>query len=206
MTGSRRSIAVAASTCWPPGVHAEARASWLEKLPRGNPLAVRTAATNNSTIPGASGASTVALLQESRKHLISARLREVPGLGPLRVARLIAWIQTPHRFRTRPPFWSYSGWDWWSSTAASIAWIRAGRPPRQPVKIRGLNRNHQPRLKRFSNPPRSPRSVSLVLLRSIRPAGATGRDPALLRLSVARKLAALVLSLWKKGGAIEPKM
>jgi hypothetical protein len=35
---------------------------------------------------------------------------------------------------------------------------------------------------------------------------AQGRDPALLRLSVARKLAALVLSLWKKGGRyrVEP--
>ena len=71
----------------------------------------------------------------------------------------------------------------------------------QPVKIRGLNRNHQPRLKEIF------KSAALSAIRQPGPFKeyydvrvSQGRDPALLRLSVARKLAALVLSLWKKGG------
>src|ERR1700730_16484720 len=39
------------------------------------------------------------LLAESRKHAITARLRQIPYLGPIRSALAVALIQTPHRFR-----------------------------------------------------------------------------------------------------------
>jgi hypothetical protein len=40
------------------------------------------------------------LLAESRKHPITAKLRQIPSLGPIRSALAVALIQTPHRFRT----------------------------------------------------------------------------------------------------------
>jgi hypothetical protein len=40
------------------------------------------------------------LLAESRKHTITAKLRQIPSLGPIRSALAVALIQTPHRFRT----------------------------------------------------------------------------------------------------------
>jgi len=46
---------------------------------------------------------------ESRKHPASALLRQIPWLGPIRVALLIAFVQTPHRFRTKRQLWAYSG-------------------------------------------------------------------------------------------------
>ena len=71
----------------------------------------------------------------------------------------------------------------------------------RPAKIRGLNRNPQPRLKEI---------FQSAALSAIRQPGlfkdyddarlAQGRDPARLRLTVARKLAARVLNLGKKGG------
>ena len=108
------------------------------------------------------------LLKESRKQQVSTRLREIPGFGPLRVARLIAWIQTPHRFRTRRQFWSYVGLGLvtFDSGEYQLVQGRIGRRAR-PAKIRGLNRNHQPRLKEIFNPPRSRRFASPAFLRTI---------------------------------------
>src|SRR6059036_4120227 len=39
------------------------------------------------------------LLAESRKHAITAKLRQIPYLGPIRSALAVALIQTPHRDR-----------------------------------------------------------------------------------------------------------
>ncbi len=49
------------------------------------------------------------LLAESRKHSATKLLRQVPCIGPIRAALLIALIQTPCRFRTRRQLWAYSG-------------------------------------------------------------------------------------------------
>src|SRR6202007_134416 len=49
------------------------------------------------------------LLAESRKHAITARLRQIPSLGPIRSALAVALIQTPHRFRSKRQLWTYSG-------------------------------------------------------------------------------------------------
>lgn len=49
------------------------------------------------------------LLAESRKQSAMKRLRQIPSIGPLRAAVLIALIQTPHRFRTKRQLWAYSG-------------------------------------------------------------------------------------------------
>jgi len=47
------------------------------------------------------------LLAKSRKHPARKLLEQIPRLGPIRVALLIALIQTPHRFRTKRQLWSY---------------------------------------------------------------------------------------------------
>ena len=49
------------------------------------------------------------LLAESRKHQATKLLRQIPSIGPIRAALLIALIQTPHRFRTKRQLWAYSG-------------------------------------------------------------------------------------------------
>ena len=36
-------------------------------------------------------------------------LRQIPCIGPIRAARLIALMQTPHRFRSKRQLWTYSG-------------------------------------------------------------------------------------------------
>ena len=44
------------------------------------------------------------LIREFRKHSIARVLETTPGLGPIRVARLLPIVVTPHRFRTRQQF------------------------------------------------------------------------------------------------------
>jgi transposase len=41
------------------------------------------------------------LIAESRKYAARQLLEQIPGIGPVRAALLIAIIQTPHRFRTK---------------------------------------------------------------------------------------------------------
>ena len=39
------------------------------------------------------------LLRESHKHPAVKLLRQIPSIGPIRAALLVALLQTPHRFR-----------------------------------------------------------------------------------------------------------
>ena len=41
------------------------------------------------------------LLAESRKHRATTLLRQIPGVGPIRAAHVVALLQTPDRFRTK---------------------------------------------------------------------------------------------------------
>ncbi len=51
----------------------------------------------------------VDLLREAKKHPIVRILETAPGFGPIRAARLVPIVVTPHRFRTKRQFWSYCG-------------------------------------------------------------------------------------------------
>src|SRR6266566_4760782 len=49
------------------------------------------------------------LLMEAQKHKPWKLLRQIPGIGAIRAALLMALLQTPHRFRTKRQLWTYSG-------------------------------------------------------------------------------------------------
>jgi hypothetical protein len=49
------------------------------------------------------------LLAESRKHPAMRLLWQIPSIGPIRAALLIALMQTPHRFRSKRQLWAYCG-------------------------------------------------------------------------------------------------
>jgi transposase len=48
------------------------------------------------------------LLAEAAKHSATKLLREIPFIGPIRAALILAILQTPHRFRTKRQLWTYS--------------------------------------------------------------------------------------------------
>ena len=179
------------------------RESWLERLSAGaSRLRAELLHEELEQLRKLRRKARRALLEESRKHTVAARLRAVPGFGPLRVALLMAAMQTPHRFRTRRKLWGYAGLGLVQEGSSEYGWAegRAVRRPRA-LQLRGLNRNHRPGLKAIF------KSAALAAIRQPGPfkdyydqRAQRGVDPAILRVTVARKLAALILSLWKKGG------
>ena len=82
------------------------------------------------------------LVAESHKHPASALLRQIPRLGPIRVALLIALLQTPHRFRTKRQLWGFCGLALQTRTSAEYCFSGGQlQRSRKPPSIRGLNVN-----------------------------------------------------------------
>ena len=147
-----------------------------------------------------------ALLKESRKHRAASLLRTIPQLGPIRSALIIAVIDTPHRFRTRQQLWSYSGLAVVTHMSAEYE-IKEGRivRSRKPMATRGLNRNCNRILKDIfisaavAGSSRDPyRSYVLGLEQR-------GIRKEMARLTLARKISSIALTIWKKGEAFDPK-
>ena len=88
------------------------------------------------------------LLVESEKHKASKLLRQIPSIGPIRAALLLALVQTPHRFRTKRQLWTYSGFGIETHDSAEYRYV-AGQLERskKPQQVRGLNRNYNHDLK-----------------------------------------------------------
>jgi transposase len=141
------------------------------------------------------------LLAESRKHPITARLRQVPSLGPIRSALAVALIQTPHRFRTKRQLWGYSGLALETRTSAEYRYVKGQlHRAKKQISIRGLNKDHNHDLKGLFKGAATRASVlpgpfQDFYQRSL----AKGIKPTMARLTLARKIAAITLTLWKKG-------
>src|SRR6202008_1554935 len=145
------------------------------------------------------------LLAESRKHQAVKILRQVPSIGPLRAALLLALMQTPHRFRSKRQLWTYSG--------LAVATDDSSRPPyvdaqlqraKKPQQIRGLNQNHNHAMKDIFKSTALSASCSAGPLQDFYARLlAEGMKPDMARLTLARKIAAITLTLWKKGGSFD---
>ena len=148
-----------------------------------------------------------ALLAESRKHAVEKLLRTIPGIGPLRAALLIALIQTPHRFRSKRQLWAYGGLAVVTQDSAEYGLV-GGRIQRTKKRalVRGLNRNHNPKLKEiFKGAAATGSACSPLWQQFYQKRLAQGMKPELAQLTLARKIAAIVLELWKKGERFDPQ-
>jgi transposase len=88
------------------------------------------------------------LLSESRKHNATKILSDIPTIGPIRSALLVALIQTPHRFRTKRQLWAYSGLALETHDSAEYRYLEGKLlRSRKPQQLRGLNQNHNHDLK-----------------------------------------------------------
>ena len=90
------------------------------------------------------------LLAESKKHKATKLLCQIPSIGPIRAALLIALIQTPHRFRTKRPLWKYSGFAIETHSSADYRKVK-GQLER--IQEASLGSRTQPRLQSRSEEP-----------------------------------------------------
>jgi transposase len=142
-----------------------------------------------------------AVVEEGRKHAAVKLLRTVPFVGPLRAAVLVARVQTPHRFRTKRQFWTYCGLGLETRSSADYV-IEDGQVVRRkkPVFIRGLNLDHNHELKDlFKSAATTASAMEGPFREFYEERIARGMMPAMARLTLARKIAAIALTLWKKG-------
>jgi hypothetical protein len=147
------------------------------------------------------------LLAESRRNPAVKVLRQIPFIGPLRAAQLVALMQTPHRFRSKRQLWTYSGLAVETHDSGQYRYVHGQlQRSKKPQQVRGLNQNHNHAMKEIFK--------SAALSATLR-AGpfqdcysgllARGMKPELARLTLARKIAAITLTLWKKGEHFDAK-
>jgi len=140
------------------------------------------------------------LLAESRKHKAAKLLRQIPCIGPIRAARLLALMQTPHRFRGKRQLWTYSGLGIETHDSAQYRYVRGQlQRSKKPQQIRGLNQNHNHEMKEIFKGAATRASCGVGPLRDFYVALLDkGMRPEMARLTLARKIAAIALTLWKK--------
>jgi transposase len=141
------------------------------------------------------------LLAESKKHKVWKRLCEIPSIGPIRAAELLGILQTPHRFRTKRQLWTYCGLGVVSSSSADHE-VANGQLQRKKkhAQIRGLNENCNHDLKNLFKGAAVVASIKRGPLAEFYAALVSkGMRPERARLTLARKIATIVLIVWKKG-------
>ena len=141
------------------------------------------------------------LLAEARKHSATKLQRQIPGIGSLRAAHLVALMQTPHRFRTKRQLWTYSGLALETHDSAQYRYVQGQlQRSRKPQQLRGLNANHNHDLKNIFKGAALRASTCDGPLRDFyQNLLAKGMRPTMARLTLARKIAASTLMVWKKG-------
>ena len=152
--------------------------------------------------------ATKRLVTESHHHPISHILETCPGLGEIRVALLLPIVAVPQRFRTPRQFWSYCGLgimmrvsSEWEKQGAH--WVRA-----QVKSTRGLTCAFNHTLKYIFKGAATTVITKLKdhpLEQHYRRQLAAGTKPNLAKLTLARKIAATSLAMWKNQEAYDPE-
>jgi transposase len=141
------------------------------------------------------------LLEESKKHPAWKRLCQIPSIGPIRAAVLLGILQTPHRFRTKRQLWTFGGLGIETYSSADHRYVEGQlQRSKKPASIRGLNENCNHDLKNLlkgaaiiaSTKPGPFQEFYTALL-------AKGMRAEMARLTLARKIATIVLIVWKRG-------
>jgi len=141
------------------------------------------------------------LLAESKKHKVWKRLCAIPSMGPIRAAELLGILQTPHRFRSKRQLWTYCGLGVVTSSSADHQ-VEKGqlRLKKKHAQVRGLNENCNHDLKNLFKGAAVVASTKPGPFAEFYAALVTkGMRPEMARLTLARKIATIVLIVWKKG-------
>lgn len=190
------------------GVYApETRAGWITQLPLAyRPLAERLGCQLDVLEPLREDAER-SLLKEARTHPIVRKIATAPGMGPIRSAQVVAVVATPGRFRTRQQFWSYCGLGIVTRSSSDWAYVNGHREPRDLQQTRGLSRKRNALLKQVFKGA----ATTLITLLHDDPLHedyermiASGMKPYLARLTLARRISAIVLSMWKHQEVYDP--
>jgi len=145
------------------------------------------------------------LLLECRKYPAVRLLKRIPCLGPVRSAQIVAVVATPHRFRTKRQYWPYCGLAVVNRTTSDYE-ILNGRVQKKIRKAstRGLNRDYSRILKRVYKSAALQATTHKLLGPLYQSLLQQGLEPAMARLTIARRLSSTSLAIWKKEAKFDP--
>src|ERR1700722_16330873 len=125
------------------------RAEWLDKIPEpGVRLPAKRFYQQLDLLQPVRQQARRDLLTESRKHHAVKLVRQIPSIGPIRAALLVAQLQIPHRFRTKRQLWAYSGFALETHDSGEYRYVRGKlQRNRERMTVRGLSNNHNPEVK-----------------------------------------------------------
>jgi transposase len=184
------------------------RREWLDKI--AEPAARKRAELFLAQLDAVSALrlkAKTAMLREAKKHPAFHLLQSFPAIGPVRAAEFVAIVGSPHRFRTKRQLWPYAGLAVVRHSTADhlVVGERIARRARPPM-TRGLNSNSNRELKKVL------KTAAVDLSHSDTPLGAAHRArlergirKELALLTLARTVAAILLSMWKKGVPYDPQ-
>ena len=186
----------------------EERSTWLKKLPAHRRQLATVLSSELDAVTEVHKTAETWLLEEAGRCSIVKLLATAPGIGMIRAAQIVAIVVSPDRFRTRQQFWSYCGLG--IVTRSSSDWTRDRRGDwvrRETAQTRGLNRNRHPALKAvFKGAALNvvQRMTQHPLHQDYQRMTSAGIKPTLARITVARKIAAAVLAMWKNKEEYDP--
>jgi transposase len=185
------------------------RASWLSELPDEMRPLVRLLYEEHDRLASLKAQAKHEMLAEARHHPAWHLVKSCPGLGDIRAAELVPVVITPYRFQRRSRFWSYCGLG--IVMRSSSDWVRArdGRWVRAEVRqTRGLNLNFNRMLKKIF------KGAATSIIRQASEQEPLyeyylrlldgGTKPNLAKLSLARRIAAITLAVWRTGEPYDP--
>jgi transposase len=193
-----------------PGVsvyRASQRKQWLARLEGGARVRAASLLTQLDALLELRPKAKAAMIVAARRQPGWKVLRSIPFLGAVRVAQLLAVMRTPFRFRTKRNLWPYAGLAVVKHSSANQVFKngKLQRSKKAPM-TRGLNRNHNPLLKAvFKGAATAAASASGPLGEYYKASVSRGVDKDLAKVTLARKIAAVALRLWKKGEVFDPK-
>ncbi len=185
------------------------RGAWLSRLPVPARVSAERLYEQYDLLVELKAQTETQLVAESHTHAIARVLETAPGLGPIRVARLLPIVVTPYRFRTKRQFWSYCGLaivmrsssDWVREPAG--AWVRG-----QVQQTRGLTRHFNRGLKDIFKGAATTvitQPSKHDLYAAYERMTESGIKPNLAKVSLARTIAAIVLRMWKDKEPYRPR-
>lgn len=177
------------------------REQWLNRL--GDPPAIARLELLYQQIDSVSRLREMArieMVSQVKSHSAYKVLKQVKTLGPVRIAQIIAVVRSPFRFRTKRQFWPYCGLAVRTASSADYEFVnsKVRRRAKRPA-TRGLNHNYNRELKNVFKGAALLGTVTEPFKQYYERLTASGMKPEMARLTLARKIAAITLAVWKKG-------
>lgn len=196
----------------PPGsqaFHENKHETWVARLPKEQQRSATVLLAELATLEELWSQAEERLHEAASRHRIVKVLETAPAIGPIRAAQIVATVVTPGRFRTKRQFWAYCGLA--IVTRSSADWLkdRSGRWVRaRTQQTLGLNRNRCGPLKEVFKGAAHQVATQMKghpLHADYQRLLDRGLKPNLAMVTLARRISAAVLAMWKREEAYDAK-